>query len=325
MKAIVYRSHGAASEVLKLEELAMPEPQPGEVLVRVRISGVNPTDWKARSGKAGAAIDRPFQVPNQDGAGEITSVGAGVDKTRIGQRVWIYNAAWRRSFGTGAQYCCVPSEQAVPLPDGVSFEVGASLGIPAMTAHRALFADGPLLGRTVLVTGGAGAVSHYAIALARWAGARVLSTASSPEKMALARRAGAHHVFNYRTASVVDEIRAVAPTGVERIVELAPAANAKLNRAILAENGTLAIYASDAPEWSAPIRELMFANTTLRFILVYLMPDEAKRAAVADINAALSLGALPSLDFHRFRLEEMAKAHDAVERGAVGKVLVTVD
>ena len=189
MLAARYDRTGPAREVLRVEEIDTPEPGPGEVRVRVAVSGVNPTDWKSRSGSsAGGALDAPFLVPNQDGAGTIDAVGDGVDEARLGERVWLYFAAWQRRWGTAAQFSVVPAEQAVPLPASASFDLGASLGIPAVTAHRCLLADGPIEGATVLVAGGAGAVGHAAVELARWAGARVVATVSGDEKGRLAER-----------------------------------------------------------------------------------------------------------------------------------------
>ena len=199
MRAAVYRADG----VLAVEDFDAPSPGAGEVRVRVTVSGVNPTDWKAR------ASGVEFQVPDQDGAGVIESVGPGVDPARVGERVWIYFAAYQRPWGTAAQYSVVPAEQAVPL--GASDELGASLGIPALTAYHCLLADGPIEGATVLVAGGAGAVGHAAIELARWSGARVVATVSSDEKASLARSAGADAVVNYRSGDAVEEIRAAAP------------------------------------------------------------------------------------------------------------------
>ncbi len=222
MRAAIYESFGPAAEVLKVVEIERPEPGPGEVRVRVRVSAVNPTDWKSRNAGQGE-LPFPFLVPNQDGAGEIDAVGEGVSEDRVGERVWLYFAAYKRQYGTAAQWICLPQEQAVALPADAGFDLGASLGIPALTAHRCLFADGPLDGLTVLVAGGAGAVGHYAIELARRAGARVISTVSSDEKAALARAAGAHETVNYREGDPAEAILALAPGGVDRVVEVAPA------------------------------------------------------------------------------------------------------
>lgn len=322
MRAAVYRATGPADQVLRIEEIPTPEPGPGQVRVRLAVSGVNPTDWKARSGAVAGARAADFQVPNQDGAGEVDAVGPGVDPARVGERVWLYLAAYGNPYGTAAEYTVVPQERAVALPDGVGFDLGANLGVPALTAHRCLHADGPVGGRTVLVAGGAGAVGHFAIELARRAGATVIATVSGPEKGALATAAGAHHVVNYRTGDPAAEIRAVAPGGVDRIVEVALADNLALDLAVAAPHASIVTYAADAKQPSLPVRELMTRNLVLRFMLLYAVPAQALAAAVRDVSAALAAGALTPLPAHRFGLDDTAAAHDAVQAGATGKVLI---
>jgi NADPH2:quinone reductase len=305
----------------------------------VRVSGVNPTDWKARRGSGGGQLAFPEVVPNQDGAGTIDAVGDGVDALRVGDRVWLWEAAWQRANGTAQEYVVLPERQAVRLPDGASFDVGASLGIPALTAHRCLtvselgprrLAPGALGAQTVLVAGGAGAVGHAAIQLARWAGARVITTVSSDEKAKLAHAASADHVVNYRTNNAFDQIRRLAPDGVDVVVEVAPAANAALDAAVLAANGTVAVYATDGGnELDLSVGELMSRNLRYQLVLVYTVPPAAKDQAVADVAAAAADGALrvgddAGLPLHRFPLEHTAEAQAAVERGAVGKVLIDV-
>jgi NADPH2:quinone reductase len=320
MLAARYPTSGPDRGRIEIAEIDRPQPGPGEVLVRVAVSGVNPTDWKARA----TATGFDHVVPNQDGAGTVEAVGPGVDPGRVGDRVWLYNAAWQRSHGTAAQWIALPAEQAVPLPDGASFDLGASLGIPAMTAHRCLFADGPLpAGAQVLVHGGAGAVGHAAIELARWAGARVAATVSSAEKARLAQEAGAELVVNYREEPVAERVRAWATDGVRRIVDVDVAANLDTNAEVLADGGVITAYAVSDRSVTFT-RPLMFHNLAIEFVLVYTMPDEAKRAAVADITRALRGGALTTLPLTRFALEQTAAAHDAVENGAVGKVLIDV-
>lgn len=322
MRAALYRRTGKARDVLVVEDVEPPETGPGDVRVRVAVSAVNPTDWKARS-RSGTLGDLPFQVPGQDGAGVIEAVGADVDPARVGQRVWLYFAAWRRQWGTAAELCVLPAEQAVPLPDGAGLDLGASMGIPALTAHRCLLADGPLDGRTVLVAGGAGAVGHYAIELARWRGARVITTVSSDEKAELARAAGAHAVVNYREEDAAARIRAEARDGVDRIVEVALDRNLALDKEVAGDNAAIAAYAEGGTA-SLAAGDLMSRNVVLRFVLVYTMPKPALRDAIEDVTAALADGALSELPAHRFELERIADAHDAVEGGAVGKVLVDV-
>jgi NADPH2:quinone reductase len=325
--------------VLRLIERERPEPGPGEVRVAVRVSGVNPTDWKSRRGGRGGELPFPEIVPNQDGAGTIDAVGSGVDSSREGERVWLWEAAWRRADGTAQEYVVLPERQAVRLADGVSFDVGASLGIPALTAHRCLtvsdrgprrLGPGALADRTVLVAGGAGAVGHAAIQLARWAEARVICTVSSDEKAKLAGAAGADEVVNYRRGDAVDRIRRAAADGVDIVVEVAPAANAALDLAVLAPDGTVAVYATDGgDELGLALWPLMQRNLRYQFVLVYTLAPEAKDEAVADVGAAAASGALPvgedaGLPLHRFPLERTADAHAAVESGAVGKVLVDI-
>jgi NADPH2:quinone reductase len=336
MKAIVY-SQAGGPEVLHLVERPVPEPGPGEVRVAMRVSGVNPTDWKSRRG-SGRELAFPELVPNQDGAGTVDAVGAGVDASRVGERVWLWEAAWQRAHGTAQEYVALPEGQAVRLDEGVSFDVGASLGIPALTAHRCLtvselgprrLAPGALAAQTVLVAGGAGAVGHAAIQLARWAGARVIATVSDEQKAKLAEAAGADHVVNYRNPDAVDQIRGLAPDGVDVVVEVAPAANAALDSAVLAANGTVAVYSSDG-ELELPVGELMFRNLRYQYVLVYTVPPSAKAQAVADVVAAAADGALPvgddaGLPLHRFTLGQTADAHAAVEGGAIGKVLIDVE
>jgi NADPH:quinone reductase len=320
MKAAMCRAYGPAAEALTVEEVDRPEPGPGEVRVRMQLSGVNPTDWKSRSGATPRPIDG-FQVPHHDGVGVIDAVGADVAAGRVGQRVWTWLAAAGNRWGTAAQWSVLPARQAVPLPDGASAELGASLGVPAMTAHRALFADGPVDGRNVLVAGGAGAVGHYAIELAKFYGARVAATVSGAKKAELAARAGADLVVNYREAGAADQLRAFAPQ-MDRIVELALGVNLDLDLAVAGPQTVIVDYAAEATDPVLPVRRCMTANVTIRFILLYAFPAQAIDQAVPDINRAVAVGALTELPVTRFSLDEVAAAHDAVEAGAVGKVVV---
>jgi NADPH2:quinone reductase len=321
VRAASYDRYGPAAEVLTVREVDRPAPGAGEVLVKVALSGVNPTDWKSRSGATPRPIDG-FQIPHHDGAGVIEAVGDGVDPARIGQRVWLWLAAAGRRWGTCAEWTMVPQDQAVPLPDGASLELGASLGVPAMTAHWCLFADGPVSGKTVLVAGGAGAVGHYAIELAVRAGAQVVATASTPEKQDLTRRAGAEHVVNYRDADAADQIRA-AVGHVDRIIELALGANLALDLAVLKPGSTIVTYAAEPADPVLPVRAFMTANVTMRFVLLYGVPRAALRRAAEDITAALADGALTELPVHRFGLADIVAAQEAAEAGPLGKVLVT--
>jgi len=319
MRAALYDRYGASGEVLRVEDIETPLPGPGEVRVRIEYSGVNPTDWKSRGGSTPRPMDG-FQIPHHDGAGVIDAVGEGVDSRRIGQRAWTWMAAAGRRWGTAAQWSVVPAERAVPLPDGISAELGASLGIPAVTAHRCLFADGPVDGKTILVAGGAGAVGHFAIELAKFSGARVITTVSGPEKAELASKAGADLVINYREPSAAEEIGSFGP--VDRVIEVALGANLALDLAVLKLGGEIVTYAAEPADPALPVRVCMNANAVLRFVLVYGVPADALDRAARDITTALTGGALTELPVHKFGLEDIAAAQDAVQGGAVGKVLV---
>ncbi|MFP7760752.1 NADPH:quinone reductase [Marisediminicola sp. LYQ85] len=338
MKTIIYSTTGDSS-VLQLADRETPTPGGGEVRVRLSVSGVNPTDWKSRRGGRG---ELPFAevTPNLDGAGVVDAVGPDVIDFAAGDRVWVYLAADQRPHGTAAEFTVQPVSRVVKLPDGASFDVAASLGVPAITAHRALTVseDGPsrlspgaLADTIVLVAGGAGAVGHAAIQLARWAGATVITTVSSDEKATLARSAGAHHVVNYRDSDAVDQIRAIAPDGVDLVVEVAVVPNIGLDLAVLRTRGTLAIYANNGgSELTVDIGPLMAQNVRVQFILVYTVGQDALDAATDDITAALRDDALPvgvasGLPLTRFALADTAGAHDAVENDTVGKVLIDID
>lgn len=322
MRAARYDRTGPARQVLSVQDVERPDPGPGEVRVKVAVSGVNPTDWKTRAGVTSAGPDG-WQIPHHDGAGEIDAVGPGVDGSRVGQRVWVWFAAAGRRWGTAAQWTVVPEDRAVAMPEAVTFELGASLGVPAMTAYHCLFADGPLDGAHVLVAGGAGAVGHFAIELAKHAGARVAATVSGEEKAELARRAGADLVVNYKADGAADELRRFSPT-VDRVVELALGANLDLDLAVAGPGTVICNYANEASDPTLPVRRCMVANVRLRFVLLYGVPPQALAAAAAGVGAALADGALSELPVRRFPLDQVAAAHDAVEAGAVGKVLVDI-
>ncbi|WP_223693154.1 NADPH:quinone reductase [Leifsonia poae] len=334
MKAVAYTSTGPSS-VLALEERDEPHAGVGEVRVRIHVSGVNPTDWKSRRGGGAAALPRP-QVPNQDGSGVVDEIGPGVTAFAPGDRVWVWDAAYQRPNGTAQELVVLPVRQVVALPDTADFDLGASLGIPALTAHRTLtthelgpreLTPGSLSGRTVLVAGGAGAVGHAAIQLAVWAGATVVSTVSSPAKARLAEAAGAHHVVDYRDTDAAEAIGALAPRGIDIIVEVNPGANAELDVRVAAADATIAIYADSPAALAVPVRPSMTKNLRYQFVLTYTTPAEAKDAAVRAVTAAVADGALPvgaahGLPITRFPLSETAAAHDAVENGLVGKALI---
>jgi NADPH2:quinone reductase len=336
--AIVYRRHGGP-EVLELVDRPVGEPGPGDVRVAVVRSGVNPTDWKAREGDGtGSPVD-PAQVPDHDGAGVVDAVGNGVDPALVGSRVWLWESAHQRADGTAQRYAIVPARQTVQMSEGMTFDLGAALGVPFITAHRCLtvaehgpqrLGPGTLTDRVILVAGGAGAVGNATIQLAHWSDARVIATVSSPEKAHLAAEAGADHVINYREEDVATEVRKISPRGVDIIAEVSPAANASLDAGIIAPYGVVAAYADDGgAEFSIPVRPLMVANARWQFLLLYTAPEEARKSAVDDIVAALyddaiHVGAEHGLPLHHFPLERAADAHAAVQNGAVGKVLIDV-
>lgn len=338
MHAIAYRRTGGP-EVLVPIDKPTTEPGPGEVRVRIHRSAVNPTDCKTRRGDGpGKPVDPP-QVPNQDGAGLVDAVGPGVDPALRSRRVWLWEAAYQRPEGTAQEYALVPARQVVPLPDRASFDLGACLGVPFLTAHRTLtvaedgpaeLAPGALTGRTVLVAGGAGAVGNAAIQLARWADATVISTVSSPAKAQLAAAAGADHVINYREQDVAAEVRKIAPSGVHCIVEVSPARNAAIDVAVLGPNGAVAVYANDGgTELTLPVRPLMVPNARWQFVLLYTVPEPAKARAVGSVSAAVLAGAVrvgeqAGLPLHHYPLAETARAHAAVDDAVVGRAIIDV-
>lgn len=337
MRAVVYTESGSSS-VLELVEREAAEPGPGEVRVRIVRAGVNPTDWKFRAGGMGE-LAFPEIVPGQDGAGVVDAVGADVSAFSVGDRVWTMLAQHTRPGGTAQEQVVLPVARVAALPEAASYDVGASLGVPAVTAHRALTTseDGPdrlspdaLAGLTVLVAGGAGAVGNAAIQLATWAGATVITTVSSAAKADLARAAGAHHVVNYREGDAVAAIRELAPDGVDIVVEVAPAQNLGLDVQVIRPRGTIAIYANNGgDEVTLSVRETFSTNARFQWVLLYTVGEPALRAAAEDITAAVADGALGvgeehGLPLHHFPLEETADAHAAVEDGAIGKVLIDV-
>jgi NADPH2:quinone reductase len=291
--------------------------------VRLLTSGVNPSDVKSRAGLT-RKIAFPRVIPHSDGAGEIDRVGEGVSPTRVGERVWVWNGQWRRASGTAAESIVLPSEQAVPLPANTTVEAGACLGIPAYTAYQGVVLTGAKEGSTVLVAAGAGAVGHYAIQFAKKRKATVIATVSSPAKADLALRAGADHVIDYKREDVGERIIAVtAKRGVDAVIEVDLAANARLLPNVLAPNGVVAIYGSGAPEASIPFQFLLQSSITLKFFFVYLMPPEERARATADITRMLERGELAHNVAQTFDLRDIVGAHEAVEAGqAMGNVVV---
>jgi len=315
MFAAFYTKNGPAREVLQLGDVTTPEPGPGEVRVRLRASGVNPSDWKARSGSR--PMVAPLVIPHSDGAGEIEKTGAGVDR-RTGERVWIWNGQWKRAFGTAAEYIVVPSAQAPRLPDGTGFEAGACLGIPVFTALQAVWLARVARGGTVLVVGGAGSVAHYAIQLAKMRGARVITTVSSDAKAAHARAAGADEIINYRTEDAGARINALTGgNGVDAVIEMDLNNDAKLYPSILAPHATVAVYGMSSGESTIPSGWMMQNSIDLRLFLIYEISEEDRTTGIAEINRLLEGKRLIHTIGRRMPLEEIAEAHDIVERGVV--------
>lgn len=328
MRAITYDRFGPAAEVLKLTNLDTPAPGPGEVLIDLAFSGVNPSDVKARAGSRPGVTKPPFPlvIPHSDGAGTIKAVGAGVDNARVGQRVWIWNGQWRRGYGTAATQITLPAHQAVPLPDSVSFETGASLGIPGLTACHVVFGSGAVAGRSVLIQGGAGTVGLLAVQLAKWGGARVIATARGAGADR-AREAGADAVIDYDAPDLAQQILAANDGNpIDRIVEVEFGANIDVDSEVIAENGTIAAYGS-AREMSPalPFYPLLFKAVTIDIVLIYLLQPDLRAAAIDRLHAALQDDALHCPVEQTFALADYARAHEAVERGArAGAILIDV-
>ena len=323
MKAAFYTEQGAAADVLHIGDQPTPKPAAGEVLVRLATSGANPSDVKSRAGSRPMAY--PLIIPHSDGAGEIEAVGEGVDPARTGQRVWIWNGQWQRPLGTCAEYIALPSEQAVFLPENTPYDAGACLGIPALTAYRTVFADGPVEGKKVLVSGGAGTVARYAIQMAKTGGAEVITTVSSAEKADYVRAAGADHVVNYRDSDAATQIRDLTG-GVHRAVELEFGINAPLLAEVMRPNGTIAAYGSAGdPAPQLPFMPMMFKDLTLRMVLVYILTPQARREALEGVTALLESGLLTHSVAASYPLDQIVTAHERVEQAdKMGSVVVTI-
>jgi NADPH2:quinone reductase len=323
MRAAYYETNGAARAVLRVADVETPEPGRGEVRVRLLASGVNPSDVKSRAGLT-RKIAFPRVIPHSDGAGEIDRVGEGVSPARVGERVWVWNGQWRRGFGTAAQFITLPAQQAVPLPAGIAMEAGACLGIPAYTGYQAVVLAGIGQGASVLVAAGAGAVGHYAIQFAKKRGATVITTVSSPAKADIAKQAGADHTIDYKRENVGERVMAItARRGVDAVIEMDLGANAKLLPDVLSPTGVAAIYGSGTPEVTVPFQFLLQNSITLRFFLVYLMPQDLRERATADITRMLERGELIHNVAQTFELADIVAAHEAVEAGtAMGNIVV---
>ena len=324
MRAAIYERNGTAHDVLQQADLPEPTAGPGEVRVRMQWSGVNPSDAKSRAGLRNRTLDFPRVIPHSDGMGVIDQVGEGVDASRVGQRVWLWSAAWGRPFGTAAQFCSLPERQAVALPDGVADEVGAWLGIPAMTAMHALLLDGGIAGKRVLIAGGAGAVGHYAVQFARRLGAaQIITTVSNEAKAVLAREAGADHVINYRSDAVADVVKALTDgQGVDRIVEVDLASNALLDIEMLARGGEIVAYGSKPAPINLPFPALLAKNLQLKFFMIYHIDDAARAQAQATLSGMLAHGGLIHNIAERWPLARIVEAHESVESGLLTGNLV---
>ncbi len=326
MRAAWYSVTGPARDVFTLGEMAAPEPGPGEVRVRLHTSGVNPSDVKSRGGATGRNSGYRRVIPHSDGAGVIDMLGDGVPGDRLGRRVWVYNAQYMRPFGTAAEYVALPEQLTVTLSDKTDFAAGACLGIPVLTAYHAVAGDISVAGRAVLVCGGAGAVGHYAVQIAKLKGATVIATVSSDEKAAHARGAGADHTINYRTDDVAMRLMDItAGRGADRIIDVDTTVNAGLLPRLIAPFGTIASYGAKSPTATIPVRDLRNKNVTMRFILVYALSREQFAATIADVTTLLEAGRLKHTIAKRFPLAEIAAAHEAVESGSViGNVVLEI-
>ena len=328
MRAAWFEAFGSAEDVLRVGERDTPAPQAGEVLVRLQTSGINPSDAKKRAGSFPDLLSNGHVIPNSDGAGIIEAVGEGVDSARIGERVWVYQAQYARRFGTAAEYVAIDSARAEHLPDNVGFDVGACLGIPAMTAHRCVFSDGDVAGRTLLITGGAGRVGHYAVQWASRAGAEVIASASNEDDAAACRDAGAGHVVNHRDSNFAQAIlEASGGRLVDRIIDVEFGANLPVALEVLKTGGAIATYSStQVPEPPLPFFQMMYKDVTLHFVIVYAMPEAAKRSALDDLASALRAGHLQHRIARTLPLDDIAIGNTLIEEGSIrGSVILNID
>jgi NADPH:quinone reductase len=324
MRAAWFETFGSAQDAIVLGEQPTPAAGPGEVLVRLHTTGVNPSDVKKRAGAFPNLLDGGLVIPHSDGAGVIAAVGEGVDSARVGERVFVFQAQYGRRLGTAAEYVALDAALAPRLPDEASFEVGACIGIPMMTAHRCVFADGDVSGQTVLVTGGAGRVGYYAVQWAAQAGAKVIATASNAADEALCRAMGASEVVNHREANWGEQVLAVnGGDKVDRVVEVEFGVNLPEVLKCVRIGATIATYSSTVvPEPSLPFRDMMFMDLTVRMVIVYAMPEQAKQDAIRDTTAALAAGQLQHRIAHSLPFDEMARSHELVEQGGFGGCVV---
>ena len=327
MRAAWFESFGSAVDVLQIGDIDTPSAGPGEVLVRLHTSGVNPSDTKKRAGSFPSLLDEGFVIPNSDGAGIIEAVGDGVDENRVGTRAWVYQAQFARRLGTAADYVAIDSSRAPALPDNAGFEAGACLGIPAMTAHRCVFSDGDVAGQSIVVTGAAGRVGYYATQGASQAGATVIATASNDDDVAACQTAGAKHVVNHRSDQFAADILAAnGGDRVDRIIDLEFGANLATSLDILKTSGTIVTYGSTAvPEPTLPFFQMMYLDLNIQFVIVYAMPEAAKQFAISDITAALADNRLDHRIAARMPLADVAKANEMIEQGTIrGAVILDI-
>jgi NADPH2:quinone reductase len=326
MRAAFYTEQGAAHDVLRVGDQPAAEPGPGEVRVRLRASGVNPSDWKTRRGGFGRGLFAPLIIPHSDGAGDIDAVGPGVTGRTIGERVWIWNGQWKRAHGTAAEHIVVPSPQAAPLPPNTGYAEGACLGIPALTAVQAVRLAGIVPGATVLVVGGAGSVAHYAIQFAKLRGATVVATVSNEAKADHAKRGGADVTINYRGEDVAERIKALTDgRGVDAVIELDLTRNAKLYPTIVRPHGRVVVYGMSAAEATLPALWMMQNSVSLLPFLIYEISAEDRAAGLAEVARLMEAGKLQHTVAQRLPLERIADAHDIVERGeALGNVVLDI-
>ncbi len=324
MYAVWFEKFGSANETLTFGELPKPQVAAGEVLIRMRTTGVNPSDVKKRAGSAPNLLDDGPVIPHSDGAGVIEAVGAGVTEQRIGERVWVYQAQFGRSFGSAAEYLAIDASRAAVLPENVSFEVGACLGIPVMTAHRCVFADGSVEGKTLLVTGGAGRVGYYAIQWAKQAGARVITTASNDADKTICDNVGADLVVNHREENWSEALLALNDSEkVDRVIDVEFGANLAEVLKIIRVGGEIVTYSStQVSQPQLPFGQMLYLDLIIRLVIVYAMPETAKQAAIVDINDKLANGELQHRLAHVLDFDDMVKAHELIEQGGFGGCVV---
>jgi NADPH2:quinone reductase len=323
MRAAIYTTKGPAADVLHVIEKSDPEPAAGEVRVKLAFSGVNPSDVKSRAGVSARGNGYPEVIPHSDGAGTIDKIGHGADPALLGQRVWVFNGQWERPYGTAAEFITLPVAQTVALPKDLSFEIGASIAIPLMTAMHAVQSCGSLIGKTVLIPGAAGSVGFYATQLARLAGAHVIAIVSNEQKAQLAKDIGAHEVINYKTESVTDRVHALTNhRGADAIIDVDAATHAPLYGSLLTFDGKAVVYGSNQPQVTMPFGPMIMGFISIYYFIVYKLTPHALHEVLAGVNAALTTPGFKHPPTSIYPLADIVKAHQQVERGANAKVLI---